>query len=443
MSALARYFLERGCCVSGYDRTPSALTRQLEEEGVAISYEDEVKAINRQTDLVIYTPAIGTKNTLYKYFIDQQFSVFKRSEVLQMILREMKCIAVAGTHGKTTISSMIAHILRDSGLGCYAFLGGITVNYDTNYWSSNNSLAVVEADEYDRSFLRLNPDKAVVTAMDADHLDIYQTETKLQEAFIEFTGNLKPGGLLIYKENIKRSESFSGDRKWSYSMTNDQAAVFARNIKPTDGSYQFEVVLPNKKIIENLRLNIGGRHNVENAVAAIAVAFDLGIEPTAIRKALASFKGVKRRFEYLINMADQVYVDDYAHHPEELEMLLSSVKELYPGEKCTVIFQPHLYSRTRDLAAEFAKALNKADKVILLPVYPAREDPIPGVSSQLIVDLLEKGKGTVCSKQETLKRLKGNKNKVVVTAGAGDIGLMAEEVKACLENKKYKKKHVG
>ncbi len=443
MSALARYFHEKGCRVSGYDRVRSSLTEQMEKEGILINYKEEIKEEDKHPAFVIYTPAIGKEHILYQYFTAHRIPVYKRSEVLQMILRDMECIAVAGTHGKTTISSMIAHILRESGWGCHAFLGGVAVNYNTNYWSSERSLAVVEADEYDRSFLRLEPDKAVISAIDADHLDIYQTEQNIRQAFIDFTHKIKPGGLLIYKKNINHDASFGGDRRWHYHLTDIHSDIHAGNINMVDGRYQFDVTLPGAVTIEKVTLNIGGRHNIENALAAVAMSYETGVSADAIRVSLASYKGVKRRFEYIIKKEDQVYIDDYAHHPEELRMLLSSVKDLYPDDQCTIVFQPHLYSRTRDFAVGFAAALDQAEEVILLPVYPAREDSIPGVDSQLIAGLLKKDKVNVYSKAEALKKLERNRNKIVVTAGAGDIGAMVQEIKTCLENKEYKNRDVG
>lgn len=435
MSALARYFREKGCRVSGYDRAPSVLTHQLEESGITISYSDEVGKEVEEAELIVYTPAIPKQNVIYSYVLNSGRPLLKRSEVLQLILQDMNCIAVAGTHGKTTISSMIAHILRDSGFGCNAFLGGITTNYNTNYWSDSRSLAVVEADEYDRSFLRLSPDIAVLTALDADHLDIYGTVESLQQAFIDFTNKLKKDGLLVYNNSVDRKPAFGGDRQWSYSLRDKNASVYAENISVNEGGYLFDVVICEKETIKGIQLHIGGKYNMENALAAVAVCYDAGVHPEEIKKALATYKGVKRRFEYILKEAHKVYIDDYAHHPEELKMLLTSVKELFPEKACTVIFQPHLFSRTKEMAAEFAKALDIADKVILLPVYPARELPVAGVRSELIAELMSNDKVRCCEKENVFEILAQDTNEVVVTAGAGDIGMMVEDIQTCLINK--------
>lgn len=441
MSAVASHLKEQGCLVSGYDRTSSPLTRRLESIGMTVCYKDEVTPEVEEAELVIYTPAVAKDNAIYRYALQMGKPLYKRSEVLQEILKGMDTIAVAGSHGKTTISCMIAHILRDSGRGCHAFLGGIAANYDTNYWSGKGPLAVVEADEYDRSFLRLSPDKAVLTAMDADHLDIYGSAENMQQAFIAFTNNINPRGLLVYKKRL--AGPFGGDRKLTYDLKDPGAAVHARNLEIRGGGYLFDCFINGKEVIGEVRLPVGGKYNVENALAAIAICCDAGVAPGQIKKALATFKGVKRRFEYILKEQEIIYIDDYAHHPEELRMLLTGVKELFPKQQCTIVFQPHLYSRTKSLTAEFADALNLADKVILLPIYPAREAPIEGVSSKLIADLIRKDKVQLCGKQEVCRALMNNANKVVVTAGAGDIGRMVKEIKACLMKKENNKTHVS
>lgn len=433
MSALARYFHQAGVKVSGYDRTSSALTKQLEEEGINIHYKENIQLIDRDADVVVYTPAISKNNSELEYYNHQQYPVLKRSEVLQMIVKDMYCITVAGTHGKTTISSCIAHILRESGYGCNAFLGGITVNYETNYWSNKRAVAVIEADEYDRSFLRLQPDMAVLTAMDADHLDIYGTVSALQDAFIQYTLQIKPGGYLIYKQGLKRNEEMGGENKITYSLKNNSANTYADNITVSEGGYEFDVMAADWRMSKAF-IQIGGRHNVENAVAAVAVAHQLGISSDKIKTALSTFKGVKRRFEYVIKTGKQIFIDDYAHHPEELNTLISSAVELFPDKKCTIVFQPHLYSRTRDLASGFAEALNLADEIILLPVYPAREEPIKGVESKLIADQMDKNKAHLFTKKEALTWVKESKPELLITAGAGDIAEMVEPIKDCLKH---------
>lgn len=330
---------------------------------------------------------------------------------------------------------MIAHILRHSGYGCNAFLGGIASNYDTNFWSSERNVCVAEADEYDRSFLRLSPDVAVITAIDPDHLDIYGTEEKFREAFAEFTTKLKPGGLLISKYGLIGSADFKAPSQLTYDLQESAADIKALDIKPKQGSYLFDVQIKDY-VIKDVLLNMGGKHNIENALAAIAIAHHAGLSDEKIKDAVAAFKGVKRRFEYIIKQDDLVMIDDYAHHPQELTALISSAKGLFPEKKCTVIFQPHLFTRTRDFAEGFAAALSLADEVILIPIYPARELPIEGVNSEMIAAMMESGKVKVCSKEELLLLIKDKKQKggleMVITAGAGDIDTLVNPVKEIL-----------
>src|SRR5215211_6787416 len=357
MSAIARYFHSKGIPVSGYDKTRTALTRELESEGINIHYHEDLHEAPKDVDMVVYTPAIPKEHAELVYYQTNGYKVVKRSDVLQAITSDSFNICVAGTHGKTTISTMIAHILRHTGYGCNAFLGGIAVNYDTNFWSSGKDVCVVEADEYDRSFLKLNPDIAVITAMDADHLDIYGDEKSMQDAFVAFGNKIKEGGVLISKFGLKRTREIKTGRKLSYSLQNDAADVFAANIQIREGGYKFDVHLSNG-FLSDVELRLGGMHNVENAVVAIAVANELEIEGDKIREAVAAFRGVKRRFEYIIPpekiregaYVQPILIDDYAHHPEELSALLSSVKSLFPQRLVTVIFQPHLFTRTRDFA---------------------------------------------------------------------------------------------
>lgn len=431
MSALARYFKEKGAVVSGYDRTSSSLTKQLGDEGMKIHYEDDVRLADTQADLVIYTPAVPQDHAELSYYKTHHFPVFKRSEVLGAITQNMFSIAVAGTHGKTTTSTMIAHILREGNLGCNAFLGGISINYQTNYWSNKNPVAVVEADEYDRSFLQLNPDIAVLTAMDADHLDIYGTKEAMINAYILFTKQIKSNGILFHQYNLPHHDDFGGHRKISYSLKNDQSENYAANIHEFNGGYVFDIHLSSKRL-DQVSLTISGLHNVENAVAAACVADQLGIDLIQIKKGIASFKGVKRRFEYIIKEGKHIYIDDYAHHPAELKTLIKSAQSLFSGKKCTLIFQPHLYSRTRDLAAEFAASLDYADEVFLLPIYPAREEPIPGVSSQLIIEKMQNKNVTFLNKEELLQRIKISRPALLITAGAGDIDRLVEPIKNIL-----------
>jgi len=435
MSALARYFHSKGVKVSGYDKTPSSLTKELEQEGMKIHYEESVDLIPKDAELVVYTPAVPKEHKELLYYQQNGYKVVKRSDVLQIATESSFNICIAGTHGKTTITTMVAHLLRHTGYGCNAFLGGISVNYGTNFWSSERNVSVVEADEYDRSFLKLSPDVAIITAMDPDHLDIYGTAEEMEKAFIEFSGRIKEGGLLISKFGLKRTKDLKGSRHLAYSVQNDNADAHAENIKMLNGSYEFDVVI-NDKRIENVKLNIGGMHNAENAVAAIAVASSLNIDDEKIKAAVSDFKGVKRRFEYIIKTSDLVFIDDYAHHPEELRALISGAKSLFSDKKCTVIFQPHLYTRTRDLADGFAEVLDMADEVILLPVYPARELPIAGVSSEMIQEKMKSRNKRVLDKEELKDWIKKDfkkQGKVLVTAGAGDIDLLVEPIKQILK----------
>ncbi len=455
MSALARYFLAKGVHVGGYDKTETQLTKELVKEGVSINYTDDINAIPKNAELIVYTPAIPKEHTGLIYYQQNGYSVVKRSDVLAAITSEGFNICVAGTHGKTTISSMIAHILRDSGFGCNAFLGGISTNYSTNFWSQKETggeakeISVVEADEYDRSFLKLSPDIAVISSMDADHLDIYGDETKMQDAFVAFGNKVKENGLLIIKKGLKRTKDINTKNKWNYSLQNDAATVFAKDIQIHEGGYYFNVHLP-ELIISGLKLNVGGMHNVENMLAAIAVANKLEIDEEKIKNAVASYTGVNRRFEYIIPPTVQerggyilpVFIDDYAHHPEELKALLKSTRSLFPQRKITVIFQPHLFTRTRDFKSEFADSLSLADQVLLLPIYPAREKPIEGVSSEIIFSEINVEK-KIIEKEALVDWMKTyvqtiNKEfgEVIITAGAGDIDALVAPLKHIIQNAK-------
>lgn len=440
MSALARFFKSRGANVSGYDKTPTSLTQELESEGIPVHFEENLEKIPKQADLVIYTPAIPADHEELIFYRHHGYRLVKRSDVLQMITASSFNICVAGTHGKTTITTMIAHILRDSGFGCNAFLGGIAVNYGNNFWSSPKNICVVEADEYDRSFLKLSPDIAIITAMDADHLDIYGTADAMEQAFIDFSKRIPPGGLLVRQFGLKRGKELQGDQM-TYSLQNEAADIYASDIRMDRGSYFFHVHIGDRKI-EDLVLHMGGMHNVENAVAAIAVASSLEIPDEKIRAAVEGFKGVRRRFEYVIRNDRLVMIDDYAHHPEELKALINSARSLFRQRKCTVIFQPHLYTRTRDLADGFAEALDLADEVMLLPIYPARELPLEGVSSTMILEKMKKGNKKVMDKgvllkwvrDEYLKKIDREFGSILVLAGAGDIDMLVEPVKEILKD---------
>ncbi|MFT3749677.1 MAG: UDP-N-acetylmuramate--L-alanine ligase [Agriterribacter sp.] len=435
MSALARYFKSLGKDVSGYDRTETALTQQLTAEGINIHYTDDVALVSKDADIVVYTPAIPGDHAELLYYRQHDYDLLKRSDVLGMITRSSFNICVAGTHGKTTITTMIAHILRDTGYGCNAFLGGIAANYNSNFWSSTNDVSVIEADEYDRSFLKLSPDIAVISAMDADHLDIYGTAEEMENTFIAFSGKIKKDGTLFSKYGLKRNDELKGDKHFTYSQQNENADVYATNIRINNGAYIFDIQLPEKSI-SDVNLYMGGLHNVENVSVAIAIALELGIADEKIKAAVANFKGVKRRFEYIIpadNDSRIVYVDDYAHHPAELEALLSGAKSLFPEKKCTVIFQPHLFSRTKDFADEFAASLDLADEIVLLPIYPARELPMEGVTSEMILNRMKNSGKSLKSKEELMdwveNTYKQNKNALLITAGAGDIDKLIEPIK--------------
>lgn len=449
MSAIARFFHSKGIKVSGYDRMETALTRELEAEGIKVHYEENIDRIPKNADLVVYTPAVPKDHRELVFYQQNGYKVVKRSDVLQMITKSSFNICIAGTHGKTTTTTMIAHVLRDSGYGCNAFLGGISVNYGTNFWSETptevsgshgKNVSVVEADEYDRSFLKLDPDIAVISAMDPDHLDIYGTADAMEQAFIDFSKKVKPGGLLVSKFGLKRSKELIATNHLTYSLQNESADAHAENIRMKNGSYEFDVSVKDKKL-ENVVLNMGGMHNVENAVAAITVASSLEIENDKIKAAIESFKGVRRRFEYIIKNERIVFIDDYAHHPEELRALIHGAKTLFRQKKCTIIFQPHLYTRTRDLSNGFAEVLDEADEIILLPVYPARELPVEGVNSEMILAKMKNENKRIMSKEQLLKWIKDdfsrNSNtefgEVLITAGAGDIDSLVEPIKKFLE----------
>jgi len=437
MSALARYFNAKGVAVSGYDRTPTGLTSQLTEEGIGVHFEDNIEFIDKAADLVVYTPAIPKDHQELNYCLSNHYTVVKRSDVLGAITNRSFNICIAGTHGKTTTSTMVAHILRHSGFGCNAFLGGIAVNYDSNFWpqapggSNEKDVCVVEADEYDRSFLKLSPDVAVITAMDPDHLDIYGTKENVEQAFIDFSARVKEGGLLISKYGMGRSAELKAGRHLTYHGQEVRADLHAANISMHNGSYRFDVVMKDK-VLAGLVLHMGGQHNIENATAAIAIADELGITSEKICAAVEAFRGVKRRFEYIVKNDRQVFIDDYAHHPDELAALVRGAKSLFADKKCTLVFQPHLYSRTRDFADGFAASLDQADELILLPVYPARELPIEGVGSGMIKEKMKNSSVLIMEKNELLDWLKENKRELLITAGAGDIDTLVEPIKKIL-----------
>ncbi len=432
MSGLARYFKKRGCVVCGYDKTCTPLTAALMNEGIPVVFHDEVDNIPMSfqekdaSTLIIYTPAIPKDSQILNHFKLRGFTFKKRSEVLGIISKGMFTIAVAGTHGKTTTSSMIAHVLKDSGYDCSAFLGGIASNYNSNVLFGENNTMVVEADEFDRSFLTLHPDIAIVTSMDADHLDIYGDKSHLVESFKQFTSQLKSGGKLLYRMglDLKNGQTYAA---------NAVADIQAVNVRVENGSFHFDFKNA-ELIIENIEMGLPGLHNIENAVAAVEVALKLGIRPDKIRTALANFKGVKRRFEYVVKNEDYVYIDDYAHHPEELRACIQAVKTLYPNKKLTTVFQPHLFTRTRDFADGFAEVLGMTDELIMLDIYPARELPIAGVNSEMILDKINLSEKRILSKHDVIEYIRDKKPELLLSVGAGDIDTLIEPFKKVLEN---------
>ena len=440
MSALVRYFLAKGYRVAGYDRTPSPLTAELQAEGLEIVYDESVDLIpdycrEPATTLVVYTPAIPATHAGLVYFREQGFRVIKRAELLGLITQSSKGLCFSGTHGKTTTSSMAAHIFHESPIGCNAFLGGILRNYDSNLSLSDHSpFTVIEADEYDRSFHWLHPYMAVVTATDPDHLDIYGTEEAYLESFAHFTSLIQPGGCLVMKRGIKLVPRVQeGVKVYTYSAR-DGGDFHAGNIRVGNGTIVFDFVAPDG-VVADVELGVPVDINIENAVAAMAIARLNGVADDDMRRAMASFRGAKRRFEFWVKRDDRVMIDDYAHHPDELKASIRSVRALYPGRKLTVIFQPHLYSRTRDFAPQFAEALSMADQVILLDIYPAREQPIPGVTSQIIFDKITCREKELCLREKLLERIKECNFDVLLTMGAGDIDRLLPQIASIVEAK--------
>lgn len=442
MSALIRYFLSKGIKVGGYDRTSSELTEQLRKEGADIHYEDNIDLIpadftDRTTTLVVYTAAIPDTNSELSFFRNLDFVMMKRARVLGEITNRLRSLCVAGTHGKTTTSSMIAHILKQSHVDCSAFLGGILKNYNSNLMLSEKSdLTVVEADEFDRSFHWLNPYMAVITAADPDHLDIYGTPEAYRESFEHFTSLIRPGGCLVIKKGIKVTPQLQeGVKLYTYASTGD-ADFHAENVRVGNGEIYFDFVGPEIRIAD-IQLGVPVKVNIENGVAATAIAWLNGATPDEIRQGMASFQGARRRFEFHLKTDKIVLIDDYAHHPQELKASILSVRDLYPNRKLTGIFQPHLYTRTRDFAADFAKSLSLLDELILLDIYPARERPIPGVTSKIIFDAVTIPAKHLIKKDDLLKLVSAERDKldVVLMVGAGNIDLLVEPVKQILEKK--------
>jgi len=440
MSALARYFKAGGFTVGGYDRTESALSRALADEGINLVYRDDPSAVpmayrNRELSLVIYTPAIPDDNNQLSFFRSEGFRVWKRSEILGLISRRSRTIAIAGTHGKTSVSAATAHLLKQSDIDCSAFLGGISKNYNTNLLLGQGDISVMEADEFDRSFLYLEPEMALITSMDADHLDVYGTYDKMVEAYGEFAARVKGDGILVLNERIAGGFDKAGKlRIYTYGFS-PSSDFYASGISVTDEAYRFSVNTP-KGIINDLSLLIPGKMNIENAIGAIALAVLSGVSDNHIRKALLLYKGVIRRFDVRVNTGKTVYIDDYAHHPAELDYCIESVREFYRGRKVTAIFQPHLYTRTRDHAGAFAAALDKLDKLIMLPVYPAREKPLEGVNAEMIYDRMKLENKMLADKEDLPAILENEDLDILLTLGAGDIDRLAEPIEEMLKKKK-------
>jgi len=447
MSALARYFNSKGKMVSGYDKVKSELCIELETEGINIHYSDDVHEIPEPIKnagfndiLVIYTPAISSENKVLSFFTNKGFKVYKRAEVLGMISKQSFTIAVAGTHGKTTTSTILAHILKQAGKESTAFLGGISRNYNTNLLlADKGNILIVEADEYDRSFLQLHADIAIITSVDADHLDVYENKEDLEKAFVQFATQIKQKGLLLVEESVSIDFPVPEDgAKLTYSATKN-ADYYAENIKVKDGKMNFDLkaldIMPGmsyEQKQEGLEFILPGIHNVSNSIAASAVSCYLGLGCKDIASGLATFKGINRRFDVHLSTSKVAYVDDYAHHPEEVSATIGAAKQLFPQRDLTVVFQPHLFSRTQDFANEFASSLVGANDLILLDIYPAREKPITGVDSQMLLDLCTNPIKEVCSKEELLSVLKNKELDVLLTLGAGDIGTLVEPIKHLL-----------
>ena len=449
MSALARFFHQRGDTVSGYDRTASPLTHQLEQEGIAIHYDDDPAQIPDAIDLVVYTPAVPRETAEFQYLLQKGVPMEKRSQVLGEITRGKKCVAVAGTHGKTSTSSMIAHILSHTKLGCSAFLGGIAKNFDSNIVvDSQSEYVVVEADEYDRSFLQLHPFCSVITATDPDHLDIYGTYENMLEAFRQFASQTEPGGMLILKEGISMCEEHEhhhheGHDHHEMHLDNVEASIrsytargidadyYSQNVRNYNGNIYFDLRTP-KGVIYDLELPNTALYSVENAVAAAAAVLGLGVSDQELREGLRTYLGVRRRFDYRIKTKNLVMIDDYAHHPQEIAACLESVRYLYPGKRLVVVFQPHLYSRTRDFADEFAKVLSTVDELIMMPIYPAREQRIPGVSSSMVLHKVKGLSKYLCSADQVLELVPVLFPDVVLTMGAGDIDRLVPRLEEVL-----------
>lgn len=442
MSALARYFAHMGKSVAGYDASSTPLTAELIAEGIDVHFNDDRNSIpssfRNKTDetLVVYTPAVSEKNHELQFFRDNGFNVVKRAKALGVISKSFCTLAVAGTHGKTTTSTMVAHLLCQTPQGCDAFLGGVSKNFASNLVlkDSGSNRLVVEADEFDRSFLHIDPNLAIITSIDADHLDIYGSHSEVVKAFELFVGNIKPGGVLLVKKGLEKISSNRNDIKvYTYSLENE-SDFFAESLKPEDGFYSFNLVTPFGNV-DNLKMGVLGKYNVENAIAASAAAMIWGIDIEHLRDGIATFQGVTRRFEVKYSGKNCIYIDDYAHHPEELKAAIGSARSIFPGRKITGVFQPHLYTRTRDFATEFAQSLSMLDELLLLDIYPAREEPIQGVTSNIIFDEVVIDNKIICAYNETINTLNNIDIDVLLTLGAGNIDRLADDIVTLLKNR--------
>ena len=428
MSALARYFVANGKHVAGYDKTRTEITDSLEDLNVKVHFEDDIKQIesgflNSETTIIVYTPAIPKTHKELNYFRDKGFEVLKRSAVLGEITKSSYCFAVAGTHGKTTTTSILGHLLYKANVKVTAFMGGISQNYNSNLILAGDEVTVVEADEFDRSFLTLSPDMACITSMDADHLDIYGEAEELRKSFVEFSKKLKPNGKLFIKKGLPLKGISCG--------IEDDSDYSAINIKIIEGTYVFDVKTPSG-VLHNFKFNLPGRHNLSNALMALAMTVEYGVPQQQLAEALALYQGVKRRFTYEIKTAELVFIDDYAHHPQEINAVHQAVREMYPGKKVLAIFQPHLFSRTRDFGDDFAKSLSQFDEIILLEIYPAREEPIEGITSSWLLRKINNEHKKLIQKSELISEIKKSDAQVIMTIGAGDIGEEVKHIKHAL-----------
>ncbi|MCB0531585.1 MAG: UDP-N-acetylmuramate--L-alanine ligase [Saprospiraceae bacterium] len=437
MSALARYFRGHGARVYGYDRTETALTKAMVAEGMQVHYDDDVRHIPENVDLVVWTPAVPQEHSELAWFRAHNIPVKKRAEVLGLISKDKRCIAVAGTHGKTTTSTIAAYLLRSCGVDATAFLGGISANLGSNFVEGKSEWVVVEADEYDRSFLQLHPEIAILNSLDPDHLDIYGSPEAVVETYKQFIRQIKPGGILIYRHDLPIGDVVDELRKsgrHALSFGIDAGDYEATNLRIEDGQMVFDI---RSSIINwgDLRFNYPGRHNVENATAAWAAVNAAGAFMPGMPKALAHFRGVKRRFEFIVRRPECVYIDDYAHHPTELQAAISAARMLFPDRRITGVFQPHLYSRTRDFADGFAEALDLLDECLLLPIYPAREKPIEGVHSEMILDKMNLSNKKIVTKEQVIETLQKSNPEILLTMGAGDIDTLIEPIRLLIEKK--------